>query len=178
MAWLSNLTFRQIVFLVALVSLFAPIAVVTSVNGGGYYGNLHFDVVYIIISPIWTFAFGDVYNYYYPGLWVIDPLRMIGLLPLTFFEFAFGVLVIRYCQDKCSRRRVYLGAIASMAFPLLLFVTWIPNYTAYHILGYEGPVPIQLIIGLLLVRSHKVPGSDSPWLEEEQEYTGLASKND
>jgi hypothetical protein len=135
---------------------------------------LVFYVDYMFVAPLWTFGFGDNYNPYFSGLFVLDPFRMISLLPVTFCGIVFGVLVVRYCQDKCSRRWAYSGAIASVAFPLLLFVTWIPNYIAYHVLAYDGPVPIQLIIGLLLVKSHKVPGSDSPWFDEE-EATGRAS---
>jgi hypothetical protein len=167
--WFSALTFRQTAGLMSLVTLFAPIAVFSGVSGGGFVGNQVYYVNYVIIAPLWTFGFGGIYNPYYSGLVVLDPLRMIGLLPATFFGFVFGVLVVRYCQDKCSRRRVYFGAIASVVFPLFLLAMTIPTSIALHILAFNGPVPIQLTIGLLLVSSHRVPGSDSPWFDEEKE---------
>lgn len=162
----STLTFHQIVFLMTLVTLFAPIAVGSSI---GWVDERVASVDQFIVAPVWSLGKDPIS--YTSGLFMFDPLHIIGYLPVTFFGMVFGVLVIRYCQDKCSRRWVHFGAIASMAFPLFILAMKIPTYIAWHVLAYDGPVPIQLIVGLLLVRSHRVPGSDSPWLDEEKEAT-------
>ncbi len=48
-----------------LVTLFAPIAVFSSISGDGIVGHQVFYVEHVIIAPLWTFAFGDNYNFYY-----------------------------------------------------------------------------------------------------------------
>jgi hypothetical protein len=159
-----------------MVTLFAPIAVGSLIGTLAVPGGSQVESVdYVIVALVWSFGSGN--TYYNSGLFVFEPLHILGYLSLTFFQIVFGVLVVRYCQDKCSRGWVDLVAIASIAFPVLVLALKIPTYIALHVLAYDGPVPIQLIIGLLLVKSHKVPGSDSPWYNGEQQTARAASEH-
>jgi hypothetical protein len=72
---------------------------------------------------------------------------------------------------------VNVGALASVAVQLFISAMHIPIYLALHYLAYDGPVPIQLIVGLLIVKSHKVPGSDSPWFNEEEQTAQATSEH-
>lgn len=155
-----------------LVTLFAPIAVGSPFT----YRSLDSSVMSVdilVIAPVWSFGTGE--NFYTAGLFVFEPLHIIGYLSVTFFGIVFGVLVVRHCQDKCSRKWVRVAALASIAVPLFILALKVPTYLALHYLAYDGPVPIQLIVGLLVVRSHRVPGSESPWFNEERAASRYSS---
>ena len=79
------------------------------------------------------------------------------------FNIWFGFEVIRYVKNHTRKRAAIIAGILSIAYPLALAIIswgWIINSDTFV---YIGPIPIQFVIGLLLMRFFGEPKLAEPW---------------
>jgi hypothetical protein len=113
-----------------------------------------------IYAILWAY-FPDHHNY---ARFQIFTLGIImGSAILGIFNILFGIVVVRYCMGKTKKRNVDLSALLTFFFPLYQAFLYLPHLYELGILEYIGPIPIQLIIGLIIAKRYGPREIDSPW---------------
>ncbi|KXH77341.1 MAG: hypothetical protein AM326_05240 [Candidatus Thorarchaeota archaeon SMTZ-45] len=160
----SSYRVQTIAVLMTLIALFAPIAVAGQYYGLSFYIN--------ITAMLWTIFM----NEYGVTIQFFDLFVLLYLVPFHFFRIAFVFQIVRYYQEKTTRRRTAVAALLSEAPFLAFYILWLITFGALIGLGFNFPTPIMMIIGLLLlwrfpVSEVTVPwegvSEPTPWWEEE-----------
>ncbi|MFW9787944.1 MAG: hypothetical protein ACFFE2_05250 [Candidatus Thorarchaeota archaeon] len=87
-------------------------------------------------------------------------MDLFALLPLTVLNWVFALWVVRYYQARSSRyNTIMLGVIANL-LPLFLIYYYSAPFPEYHIIY---PIPIQFILGLIILWRIEGPEVISPW---------------
>ena len=99
----------------------------------------------------------------------LDSFVIIGRgLFYGIFNIWFGLEVIRYFKD-CNRKNIALFAgVLSLVYPLVFAVLALPWIGEAESLVYMGPIPIQFVIGILLMRYFGEPELLTPWAEGDK----------
>lgn len=79
------------------------------------------------------------------------------------FNIWFGFAVIRYFDDYTRKRTAIIAGVLSIVYPLVLAIISWPWIIQSETLVYMGPIPIQLIIGLLIMKYFGEPKLQEPW---------------
>ncbi|TFH05474.1 MAG: hypothetical protein E4H14_12670 [Candidatus Thorarchaeota archaeon] len=104
-------------------------------------------------------------------LWSIMPehsglseiVIIVMRLSYGIFNIWFGIAVIRTFEDYTRKRTAIIAGVFSMAYPLVLAIISWPWIIQSESLVYMGPIPIQLIIGLLIMKYFGEPEIHEPW---------------
>ena len=137
-----------------------------------------------IIPPYTVFLLGfgghdhRVSTAVYALLWAIDPPGTFGLqvlngpalsmgIPLGIFNILFAFQVVRYTREEVGKTSTLLAGVLTLVLPLLSLILTLPYMITYSQFVYIGPIPIQLITGLVLMRVARQPDLTQPWDEEE-----------
>jgi hypothetical protein len=82
----------------------------------------------------------------------------------------FAIQVIRFRKGDASKKSTIICGILTLVFPMLSVLTawsYVMEYVSFTgNFVYVGPIPVQLITGLLLVRLSKQWRVTKPWDEE------------
>lgn len=97
------------------------------------------------------------------GFHILNPLILLWIPVFGFSTILFGVQVIRYIQDKTSMRKTIIAGLLTFAIPLYQIYLFAPHLLLIGDPFYIGPIPIQLIVGILLVRKYGPKPLDKPW---------------
>lgn len=115
----------------------------------------------------------------YGLLWVYAPFSIFHFsvcdFYLTWITIPFSVLnllyfrqVVRYYQGKGSRySAIWMGAF-SITLPTIFSLATTGVFNTSFSLGFIGPIPIQFVIGLIILYRFPGPVSRSPFLSETQ----------
>ena len=137
-----------------------------------------------VIPPYTTFLLGfgghdhRVSTAVYALLWAIDPPGAFGLqvlngpalsmgIPLGFFNILFALQVVRYTREEVGKTSTLAAAVLTLLLPLTSLIVTLPYLITYPQFVYIGPIPIQLITGLVLMRVARKPEPTQPWDDEE-----------
>ncbi|MFW9843182.1 MAG: hypothetical protein ACFFEV_01270 [Candidatus Thorarchaeota archaeon] len=98
------------------------------------------------------------------GSFIFDLYIIIGRgLFYGLFNIWFGFEVIRYFNNYTRRRAVIISGILSIVYPFVLTVVAWPWIIQSESFVYLGPIPIQLIIGFLLMYFLHPEEPTDPW---------------
>jgi len=91
---------------------------------------------------------------------VLDPYWIYITLPLTILNVVYAIWVVRYYKAKTSRYNVVMVGLVSIILPPLLII-----YFSGMLGGFEliYPIPIQFILGLIILWRIEGPEVISPW---------------
>ena len=141
----------QVTFIMLIVTLVAPLVAL-------WQGGTESEIDVSIIAITWVFlplhwdnnvaAFG-VYG---GGLHLLNPAVILNTSILWIFNALFTLYVIRYYQERTSKRFVLLLGGLTLLLPLINVLMAVDYLWKRRLLVYIGPIPIQLIVGLLLIR--------------------------
>ena len=90
---------------------------------------------------------------------------------LTFMSLLYTYFIIRHLIGKTPRCRVYLAGLLSIIPPMLAGILNIIVHIRNGIFVYSGAIPIQLLIGLIIVKRFAPIEDKGPWLYENSEDT-------
>ncbi|MBN2230660.1 MAG: hypothetical protein JW779_13810 [Candidatus Thorarchaeota archaeon] len=79
------------------------------------------------------------------------------------FNIWFGIEVIRYFNDYSRRRMAIRLGILSLVYPFamaIISLPWLLHSTTFE---YLGPIPIQFVVGLLLMKYFGEQKPLGPW---------------
>jgi hypothetical protein len=79
------------------------------------------------------------------------------------FNIWFGIEVIRYFKDYTRKRMVILSGILSLVYPFVLAILALPWLLHSTTLEYLGPIPIQFVVGLVLMKYFREQIPLEPW---------------
>ncbi|RDE12100.1 MAG: hypothetical protein C4K48_10470 [Candidatus Thorarchaeota archaeon] len=135
-----------------------------------------------VVPPYTTFLYGfgghdgHVSIATYALLWAIYPPEssMSGLQVLTyyalstglslgFFNIIFAFQVIRFTRGATSKRNTLLVGALTLVLPITSLIVAFPTMISSGAFVYIGPIPIQLITGLLLMHLAGPKEPVSPW---------------
>ena len=125
-----------------------------------------------VISPNTTYLLGidehEVYIAVYALLWSINlqgtfdlhvlngPFPAMGIL-LGVFNILFAFQIVQYAREEVGKTSVLIFGCLTLVMPLILLVVALPHMITYSQFVYIGPIPIQLLIGLVLMSVAKQP---------------------
>ncbi|MGD9395070.1 MAG: hypothetical protein PVJ05_01445 [Candidatus Thorarchaeota archaeon] len=104
---------------------------------------------------LWFLGSGVEFN---RGLHFLQPSVMVPTFILSIFNIIFVFQIWKYYQRQTSLRRVLLIGIASLIYPPLLDFMSTVGYVSISMIGIILPIPVQFIIGLILL--YKIPGPE------------------
>ncbi|MHA1771770.1 MAG: hypothetical protein ACTSYL_07555 [Candidatus Thorarchaeota archaeon] len=140
-----------------LACAFTPALVMPAYS---YYGGGGTSINYMVYALLWS---------YIPDYWqqvskftFLDPTSMVISFPFTLPMLIFAYGVVRYTQNRISLARLIGSAILSILVPLLITISYFIFVISNGGLGYVGPVPIHLLIGVLIIKKVKQP-EVTPW---------------
>jgi hypothetical protein len=79
------------------------------------------------------------------------------------FNIWFGLEVIRYFNDYTRKRTAIIAGVLTIAYPLVMAIIAWPWIQYADSFVYMGPIPVQLVIGLLLMKYFGEPKLHEPW---------------
>lgn len=137
-------------FIMTLVSLLSP------------YASYHVEFLFFgfflqpgLYAPIWVLLYSMPF-----GLHFMNPYYVLGSLSMAIPNLFFLFWIVRYYQGKTSRfSTIVLGGI-SVLLPLAVAI----SQTNLALVGiYSGPLPIQFIIGLIVLYRIEGPELEAVW---------------
>ncbi len=97
------------------------------------------------------------------GFQILDAHWLPGSLSLGFFNILFAFFVIGYIRGKSSKRKMLAAGAMTIIIPMIAFFSVLPYMILNEYFVYIGPIPIQLAIGLFLMRSLGPQEPTTPW---------------
>jgi len=165
---------KSVLIVWILVTLFAPFAVffyiitgVGSVMDGTIYSLLwavisRNDYSFRGMSFLGLYIPVDSSNVFY-GLHILNPMILLMVPVYGFFNILFAVQVVRYAQAKTSMSKTALVGLLTLAIPLYEIFIFVPYMLSNGYLHFTGPIPIQLIVGLLIAKKYSPKPPETPW---------------
>ncbi|MGY5872401.1 MAG: hypothetical protein RTV72_09160 [Candidatus Thorarchaeota archaeon] len=97
------------------------------------------------------------------GFQILDVIWLQGSLSLGFFNIVFAFQVIRFIRGRTGKGRTLAVGAMTIIIPLIAFFGSLRFMINRGVFVYIGPIPIQFIIGLLLMRFLAPKEPTKPW---------------
>ncbi|MFW9843181.1 MAG: hypothetical protein ACFFEV_01265 [Candidatus Thorarchaeota archaeon] len=97
------------------------------------------------------------------GLQILTLNSLIEGPLLGIFNIIFAFQVIRYIRGKASKKRTLVAGALTLVLPIMSLIVALPLMFSSGVFVYVGPIPIQLISGLLLMHLAGPKEITSPW---------------
>jgi len=137
--------------------------IVTSIFPIGFIPETTFLFEPMIYSIFWIFPLGPNFFEFPFGMMPVvflNPFIIFLTLPLTILNIAFAIWVVRYYKGQTSRYTVAMIGMLSVVLPVAL-VIYLSAMSGTFMLVY--PIPIQFIVGLIMLWRIEGPDMISPW---------------
>jgi len=144
---------RVIAFLMTFVTFIVPFGYLPPSSAVfSYFSSAHaFDGIY---GLLWFFGFANDFGFGYFGFHFLRIGLMFITVVLSIFNLLFAREVVRFYQGKTSQKQILLVGMVSLIYPNLFALTPLP----LTIFGIIWPIPIQFIIGLIIL--YRIPGPE------------------
>jgi len=161
--YIQRMSIRQISILMCAATFFAPMFFWSyPVRDGG----ILLEIGFMILSPTWTYSAS--YPRYMDGFQFLNLDLLFSISMFTILPILYAILVIRYCQGNNTSKEVLIVAFLNVALPLFLGLTpMVSNFLSYGAFTYTGIIPIQLILGYLIVKFQDSPLDGLQWDDEQ-----------
>ncbi|MFX1481575.1 MAG: hypothetical protein ACFFCP_00150 [Promethearchaeota archaeon] len=120
-------------------------------------------MIMFLVTILFPFGFISGYTFFLlPGFyWLVWILfSPYFYLPLCLLNILFAHRIVRYYRGRSSKNTVHLIGLLSLLLPTAI-VCYISSLSGYLVIIY--PVPIQYVIGLVLLHRIEGPEVISPW---------------
>ena len=174
----TKFTTRQVSLIMLLVTLLVPSGIFIS---GFRYSPDGLDIRFAVMAATWIFLIGigteeTVYGFAGPGFHLVNRSGFFYLLFLNSFSFLFALAVVLRCSGRISRKKALIAGALTMFFPLTNVLPDLISLSSVFQIGidplfYAGPIPIQLAIGLYIMKTRSPPELSSPWDDQNSTNT-------
>jgi hypothetical protein len=164
---IEDLTRRQVGYLMALLTIVVPYGIF-------WQGRIDGSIATAIYSFIWVLRFfdGEFFAFHMFNIFYTFTAVSTG-----FFGIPFAVQVVRCIKSDASRKLAYLMGLLSLYIPTGFGISaMFYVLDNYDVLYYMGPIPIQFVIGILLLYKTKSVIVDRPWEESTHQKEGTLSQ--
>lgn len=137
--------------------------IITGVVPIGFIPETTFIFEPMIYSLFWVFPLShDFFGFPFAMMPVVflNPFVIFLTLPLTILNVNYAIWVVRYYKNQTSRYTAIMMGMLSMILPVALAI-YLSAMFGTLMLVY--PIPIQFIIGLVLLWKIEGPEVISPW---------------
>ena len=161
--YIQRMSIRQISILMGIVIIFAP-GILWSYPVRD--GDILVTMGFMLSALSWTYSAS--YPVLMDGFQFLNPEVLLGPSLFTVPPILFAILVVRYCQGKNSSKEVWIVAFLSVAIPMFVGLTPMVSYfLSYGIFMYSGIIPIQFIVGYLIMKYYGSPLDGLQWDDED-----------
>lgn len=150
---MRGLTPRHVAIILGSLTLLFPYAVMTRQDSDGRVFRID------VIAALWGVQV-EASNM------LFMPLNLGTVLIASPF-FLFAAMVVLYCQGRFSWKAPIVCGAVSIA---LILLAALPSTIAVNEFGfptYSGPLPIQIVAGLIFMRTPGAPPEYGPWVDTE-----------
>ncbi|TFG11268.1 hypothetical protein EU537_12840 [Candidatus Thorarchaeota archaeon] len=156
--------------IMVLTTLFAPI-VSACYGWGGSPEGYWIDLAIIAITWIYLPESGNSSPIYLGvrgyGLHLLNPMLLYRTFTLWILSLIFGFQVIRFRSGDAGKKSTLALGILSLIPPTVLgLMGYVPIIQA-EVIAYSGPIPLQFIIGYILMRYSDHWEARTPFAEDE-----------
>jgi len=163
--------------LMFIVTILVPIGYVPMDNGIIVVTSWLFGP--FLYGLLWVWFLSSQSPFVIPGFSLFNLQYMWILVPLSIFSILFLRQMVRYYQGKSSRDSVLVVGFLSFLFPSLvcliqtLLVSLIQIQSALDLSQFSIviPIPIQFIIGLVILHKIEGPEVTSPWHGQSADWS-------
>jgi hypothetical protein len=127
--------------------------------------GIHEDVRYIKVSIhaiIWGIMPEGASG---AGITFLDPYVTARGIFYGIFNIWFCIEVIRFSKDYTRRNAVFVSGAFSLLQPTIWAIYALSFFFQYAAFTYVGPIPIQQVVGFVLMKLSGAPEPKSPWSE-------------
>ena len=149
---------KYVILIMTLVTVVPPYT--TLLSGFGGHGHQISNVSISIHALLWA-IFPPEFSY--GGLQILNLIALSFGIPLGFLNIIFAFQVVRYFRGETSKRRTLLAGISTLIVPFTSLIIVLPIMISSGLYVYIGPIPVQLITGLLLMYFAGPKEPTSPW---------------
>ena len=97
------------------------------------------------------------------GYHILNPGALLYAPVFGFFTILFAVQLVRYIQGKTSARKTIIAGLLTFAIPLYQIYLFAPYLLMVGHPFFIGPIPIQLIVGIIIAKKYSPKPLDKPW---------------
>ncbi len=169
---IEALTPKQVALIMLFVTLFIP---TNNLAGSGHMQANEFVIGVRVVALVWTLELSYWIINSQVGISIADfsilnPYSMLAAVVYSVFNIVFAVQVVRFCRNQTSKRLTIFVGMLTLLFPLVFSPYWYYQEILAFIersglLLYIGPLPVQLIIGLIIMRYAGPWKLTKPWEE-------------
>ncbi len=161
--YIQRMSIRKISILMGFATFIAPnILWSYPVRDGDILENVGF----MLTAFSWTYSVS--YPILMDGFQFLNPEILLRNSIFTVPPILFAIFVVRYCQGKSTSKQVWIVAFLSVALPMFTGLSPMVSYfLSYGIFIYAGIIPIQLILGYLIVKFQDSPLDGLEWDDEQ-----------
>ena len=148
---MRRLDSQEIMAIMLALTFLAPFAVVP---GAFSWSESSFSYSFSISALLWRLVkpYGSE-DFELEGIDLEHPFDIIGVtIMLSLLSVVFAIQVPRYCTGKASGRITLSVGVLSLMQPFILSLSGILTLFDHGILIYIGPIPIQFVVGLILMK--------------------------
>jgi len=157
----GRLSWKHASVVIALATVVPPYTTFLYGFGGHSGGEGHIYYVSVAVYALFWAIYPQDSSM--RGLQVLNEYALPTTLPLGFFNIVFAFQVIRFTRGKASRRNTLLVGALTLVLPITSMIAALPAMVSSGFFVYIGPIPIQLITGLLLMHLAGPKEPVSPW---------------
>lgn len=174
---IARMSNREIAIVMLIATLFLP-----TINTRGSGHHIANEIVrgVNIYALLWTIrlSYWIIYSQSgisIEGIEILNPYYMLGASIYSLFNMIFALQVIRFCRKKTSKRVALVTGIIGLIFPMIFMPSWMYQdaldfFWRSGLIIYYGPIPIQIIIGLIIMRYAGPWKVTKPWEDEEKSH--------
>jgi hypothetical protein len=144
---------RLIAVIMFLTMLIVPLGYIPEFIGHIFY--FHYEIQ--LYSFFWHVEPSSYFGF---RIYLTNIQELLIMLPLTIMHWIFAYWVVRHYQGKSSKLMAALLGLASIIIPLVSSFYWSLSTMQLDIIY---PIPIQFIIGLIILWRIEGPEIISPW---------------
>jgi hypothetical protein len=123
---------------------------------------------YQVSSAVWVFrdwsyaSVGEVYN----SFGFLDPYLFLNSLIVAVFSYVFTIQIIRHHRAKTTRKKVRISAVLTLIPLAPLFLLSLFGVSMQAGGGFQGPIPLFMILGLIIDHLWGIEPAVAPWDDE------------
>ena len=138
-----------IAIIMGIITLIVPLGIVPTEYGMTEHGLSFIEP--IIYGLIWAYVPYWYNPYSFLNIfftWLTIPMSVLNLLYLR--------QIVRYYKGKTSRYNAVCVGVLSITIPTIISLGTTGIFTQFGIFNFVGPIPIQFIVGLIIL--YRIPG--------------------